>query len=190
MQTYKYAGLAGFVQFNPSYKSRTIEKINVTITFLKDGVGLNPIVDPLPYAVKPYFRLAIPKGNGGTSIQTLNLYATGRTSETVLGVQIDNYVYVNGDVATIDYEWSVNNTAHLNIASLYTKMYMEQLDANLEMTYIAPNGSAGGVIVPNTTITLPTKKGLSDSGQIKLKLTSKRGYGPRSTRLRITVEWQ
>lgn len=186
---YKFDGitsLQGNTSIHPDLK---IEQIQLWVSIKKDGVFIDPEREPIPGAMDPIFTLTWRTVGGVRTATTRIMKKTTQSGTTQLSLDIDDHVNTYGDYATINYVWRVVNTGIPDITPLSTKMYMEQLDSNLEMTYIGSSGAGDVVIVPNTPITLPTKMGLSDAGKIRLKLTSKRGYGPRSSQLRVTVEW-
>lgn len=109
---------------------------------------------------------------------------------TELTLQIDDVARVTDDDVVINYRWDVSSGSYL-VSSIYSKMYMQQLDSNIELRYVKPDGSGSAVIVPNTNVTVEdTSPRENSNGQIKLKLNSKTGFGPRTSRLRVTVEWQ
>lgn len=109
--------------------------------------------------------------------------------QTVLTLHLDDVVRVTDDNVQINYRWDVSHGPYV-ISSIYSKMYMEQLDSNIELTYIKPDGTGSAVIVPNTHVSVEdTSTREQSNGQIKLKL-GQTGFGPRTSRLRVTVEWQ
>lgn len=111
------------------------------------------------------------------------------TVRTELTLHLDDVVRVTNDNVLINYRWDVSHGPY-EISSIYSKMYMEQLDSNIELTYIKPDGSGSAVIVPNAKVNVEdTSTRENSNGQIKLKL-GKTGFGTRTSRLRVTVEWQ
>ena len=93
-------------------------------------------------------------------------------------------------VTTSYYSWVVSPEAS-NVSAINTKMYMEQIDTNLALSYVKPDGSGAVAIVPHSKVTIEdTSRRITSNGKIKLKLDSKTGFGTRSSRLRVTVEWQ
>ncbi|MVW21872.1 hypothetical protein GP664_25980 [Escherichia coli] len=186
----EYGKNSGLQPYDPAKSTANINKFAIDTYWRKNGTQIDPTKTSFPgppsYVVQ--MHLAFAKGNNQDDILFL---ATKRESGyTVLTLRIDDVVYVNGVDAVINYSWDVSPGISY-ISAMKTKMYMEQLDSNIEMSYVKPDGSGSAVIVPNNCVTLEdTSQRLASNGQIKLKLNNKTGFGPRSSRLRVTVEWQ
>lgn len=186
----RYYGETEYIPYN-RVKAKKVIAFAVDTIWAKNGVPVNPATTLLPgvFDGKPTFTVY---GNNTTPISgTITIpYIEDRRGRTVLGLNIDDIVTATSDGVVINYSWSVSPGAD-NVSSIYSKMYMEQLDSNIEMAYVKPDGSGSTVIVPNNVVVLEdTSKRLASNGQIKLRLDSKTGFGTKSSRLRVTVEWQ
>ncbi|HAW7893075.1 TPA: hypothetical protein JLM80_004860 [Escherichia coli] len=185
----QYANEPNYTHYDPSKITIPIAKLAFDIKWTKNGVSIDPSTTVVPGKLAYAVKLDLYSGRG--YITTGYTFTALETSyNTVLSLNIDDVVSVTGDDAIINYSWNVSPGTPY-VSAMNTKMYMQQLDSNIVMSYVKPDGSGSAVIVPNHYVVLEdTSKRLTSNGQIKLKLASKTGFGTKSSRLRVTVEWQ
>lgn len=186
----KYYGGTDYEPYNRT-KARKVVGFAVDSLWAKNGVIVDPTHTLLPDKFDGTMNFTV-FGNNTTPIRgsVKANYIEQTAGRTVLGLNIDDIVTSTSDDVVINYSWSVSPGAD-SVSSIYSKMYMEQLDSNIDMVYVKPDGSGSAVIVPNHIVVIEdTGKRLASNGQIKLSLDSKTGFGTKSSRLRVTVEWQ
>ena len=156
----------------------------------ENGANVDPTTTVLPMRLSNTFLLTVFDDVAGTSDTIIFLTGNDQAGTTTLGLTIDDVVSVNGDDAVINYRWRVSRGLPY-VSALYSTMYMEHIDSNLELTYYPYVGDSGIVLAPNTKVTIEGKSNASVGlGKIRLKLNNNSGFGPRSSKLRVTVEWQ
>lgn len=183
-----YIDGSDFQPYDPTKKSTPIVQFALDTIWTKNGVEINPTKTLVPELLGDsfYFRLY----SDSYTVKGYMYQGSWGLNTTALDLYVDDVVYATGDDAVINYSWKVSPGLPF-ISAMNTKMYMEQIDSNIAMSYVKPDGTGAAVIVPNTKITLEdNSKGLTSNGQIKLKLDRKTEFGTRSSRLRVTVEWQ
>ncbi len=186
----KYADSNNFQTYDPSKKNLPIGTFALNTIWTRDGVVVNPKLTLLPGELSNKFQVFAYTSKGMESASPWFETDGGIVNQVTVRLNIDDVKYVTGDEAVINYDWKATGS-RAPISAMYATMYMEQLDSNIDLTYDMPDGGGEAVIVPNTQVTIedPSKR-LMSNGQIKLKLASKTGFGTRSTRLRVTVDWQ
>ncbi len=179
-------------QYYDGAKNDRIVQFAIESLWSNNGEIVDPTKTNLPPGFTGKYNFILYENGGGTASGNVKYrYNALATVRTELTFQIDDVVRVtDDDVALINYRWDVTHGPYL-VSSIYSKMYMQQLDSNIALTYVKPDGSGSAVIVPNENVTVEnTSPRENSNGQIKLKLDSKTGFGPRTSRLRVTVEWQ
>lgn len=183
-----YAIGADYVTYNPRYKHVKINSFALDIIYEKNGMAIDPSTTGIPWALSDMAAIIVHNDQTPVSYR-YEIRDKDTSTDSRLDFYIDDVVHASGDDVEINYSWSVSPGASY-VSAIYTKLYIEQIDSNLELSYIKPGGTGAEVIVPNTKVILDdTYRGNSKSGSIKLKLGSITGFGTRSSRLRVTVEW-
>ncbi len=185
----QYANEPNYTHYDPSKITIPIAKLAFDTSWTKNGVSIDPSETVVPGNLAYAGRMNVYSDRG--YITCYYTFITLDTSyNTALSLNIDDVASVTGDDAIINYSWNVSPGTPF-VSAMNTKMSMQQLDSNIVMSYVKPDGSGSAVIVPNHYVVLEdTSKRLTSNGQIKLKLASKTGFGTKSSRLRVTVEWQ
>lgn len=187
----KYKGMAGFQAYNPSYKRIKIDQIKLKLTWWKDGTAINPTVVPVPSDLLGVAFVKFYYGGGKVSTTRFRLNQTQKWGETKMIFNVPRMVKIIDPEFTIEYDWSVRMWDDQIFSPFYSKMTMEQMDGNMELTYLPENGTGAVTLVPNTIVTIVNEnKNLPANGVLKFKITSPRAFGTRSTNLKLTVEWQ
>ncbi len=186
----KYANEKNYTIYDPTKTTATIEKFAFDTVWSKNGVPIDPMSMFLSTSLANRVEIGVDNGSGSYTPYVYTFKTIETAHDTVLSLNIDDVVHVNGDDAEINYSWNVTPGVP-SVSTMYTKMYMQQLDSNIVMSYVKQDGSGSEVIVPNNKVVLEdTSKRLTSNGKIKLKLDNKTGFGTKSSRLRVTVEWQ
>lgn len=185
-----YANQNQLRPFYQGFRNVKINKFVINVNYYRNGVLIDPTVVEFPIEFPSSLNFYWTDG----SVQKSQLYEfkhhTAKNGKTQLTMTIPDRVGVVGDVITIPYTWGVTHVLG-DVPSIYQNMYMEQLDSNLQLTYLLPGGGGIEEVVPNTKINIvDSSSGLTNTGDIKLKLASKFGYGSITSKLRVTVEWQ
>ncbi len=186
----KYKNSRVYQNYDPNNKNKVIDSFAIDVTYLKNGTAIDPHATNLPIPLTG--RFTIQTFDDRIPHQTeYELYENSYQSlHTRLDLTMDDVVCATGDDAVITYRWEAKSEVP-NISAMNTKMYMEQIDSNLTLSYVKPDGSGAVAIVPHSKVTIEdTSRRITSNGKIKLKLDSKTGFGTRSSRLRVTVEWQ
>lgn len=184
----QYRNTSDFQSYDPRNQT-DIVAIAVDTTWTKNGVEINPTMTDVPKFLGDGYKLYLYSDDG---LKNYEFTFQGRwdNNDTVLTFNIDDVVYGTGDDAIINYSWVVTPGFPF-ISAMNANMYMEQIDSNIAMSYVKPDGTGAAEIVPYTKINLEDiSKGLTSNGQIKLKLDGKNAFGTLSSQLRVTVEWQ
>ncbi|RDO49985.1 hypothetical protein C4A74_00513 [Escherichia coli] len=185
----QYRNDSTFQPYDPLKKSTPIIGFAVDTIWTYNGVEINPTTTDVPRYLCDGFNFRL-YSNDLLTNNVYNFRGSWDINITALTFNIDDVVYAAGDDVIINYSWKVSPGFPF-ISAMNAKMYMEQIDSNIAISYVKPDGTGAAVIVPNTNITIEdNSKGLTSNGQIKLKLNSKNEFGTRSSRLRVTVEWQ
>ncbi len=186
----QYYDSRNYQAYDPQNKNKPIVGFALDVQYLKNGTPIDPYVTEIPDAITDTFTLQAFDDRVPHQVDYSIYENQSNYGHTYLYLTIDDVVSVTGDDAVINYRWSVAPGLSY-VTTMNKKMNMEQIDSNLTLSYVKPDGSGTEVIVPNTLVTIEdTSRGLTSNGQIKLKLGSMSGFGTRSTRLRVTVEWQ
>ncbi|HBE6203213.1 TPA: hypothetical protein KMK54_004917 [Escherichia coli] len=186
----KYKNNSNYQNYDPNNKNKVIVSFAIDVTYVKNGTAIDPQSTNLPIPLTG--RFTIQTFDDRIPHQTVyELYENSyRSLHTRLVLTMDDVVRAIGDDAAITYRWEAKSEVP-NISAMNTKMYMEQIDSNLALSYVQPDGSGAVAIVPHSKVTIEdTSRRITSNGKIKLKLDSKTGFGTRSSRLRVTVEWQ
>ncbi len=184
----KYSDSSDFEDWSFVNRYRNILAFALDVTCSHNNVPIKIKWGGIPTQLSDAFRVQT-YDNGSTPHSTYYEYDTQLASgTTTLELSINDTVHVEGTDIVIPYQWGVKGPYRYPVYSL---MYMEQIDSNLELSYIQASGASGGVIEPNTKVNVMSKSNATSGyGEIRLKLNNKTGFGPRSSKLRVTVECQ
>ncbi|HBE6203206.1 TPA: hypothetical protein KMK54_004909 [Escherichia coli] len=186
----KYANSLDYTAYDPTNKRALIVGFALDITYFKNGTAIDPTQTDIPLALTGTF--SIQTYDYKTPHQTL--YELRKQNyqkfNTELRLKVADHVYVTNGEAEIPFSWFIFKGAPY-VETMNHKVYMEQIDSNLALTYIKKDGT-GTAIVPHSKVSVENKliNGISGNGVIKLKLDSSTDFGTRSSGLRLTVEWQ
>ena len=184
----KYSDSSDFEDWSFVNRYRNILAMALDVTLTHNNVPIKIEWGGVPPQLSDAFRVQT-YDNGSTPHSTYYEYDVQfATGTTTLELSINDSVDAEGTDIVIPYQWGVKGVYRYPV---YSRMYMEQIDSNLELTYIQPSGASGGVIEPNTKVDVMSKSNATSGyGEIHLKLNKKTGFGPRSSKLRVTVECQ
>ncbi|WP_143370970.1 hypothetical protein, partial [Escherichia coli] len=144
----KYVDGASFQNYDPSKQTTDITEFAIDTIWTKNGVEIDPNTTYIPKCLAQGFKLYV-YSNGSLVNNTYPFEVQWGKNVTKLALNIDDVVYASGDEAIINYNWGVT-PAYPFISAMNTNMYMEQIDSNIAMSYVKPDGTGAAVIVPNT----------------------------------------
>ncbi|HFQ8553833.1 TPA: hypothetical protein ACHTGG_001190 [Escherichia coli] len=187
----RYKGMDGFQQYNPENKLKRIEQINLQLTWWKDGTVIDPTVEYVPSELLGVVAAEIWYGGGKTNRTEFNLNQNEKGGYTEMIFNMPRAIKTRNPNLKIEYDWSLKQWDDSMFSPFYYRMAIEQLDGNIELTYLPGDGSSAVKLAPNTELTILHEQiNQPRNGVLNFKMSSPRDFGTRSTRLKVTVECQ
>ncbi|WP_143370951.1 hypothetical protein, partial [Escherichia coli] len=144
----QYRNDSTFQPYDPLKKSTPIIGFAVDTIWTYNGVEINPTTTDVPRYLCDGFNFRL-YSNDLLTNNVYNFRGSWDINITALTFNIDDVVYAAGDDVIINYSWKVSPGFPF-ISAMNAKMYMEQIDSNIAISYVKPDGTGAAVIVPNT----------------------------------------